>query len=82
MNLRSTFGNYPTDEQIDEMLKVQFNKITGLHAEEVSHAFPFDRWFTVHTLHRTFQGQLTWGARKIEKNILYEDTVDGTILFN
>lgn len=68
-----TFGNYPTDERIDEIIKRDFTELTGLEALEVSHIFPMDRNITIHTETRTWNAKLTWSARKIEKGTLLEE---------
>jgi ADP-ribose pyrophosphatase YjhB (NUDIX family) len=68
-----TFGTYPTDEKIEEIIKRDFKEETGLEALEVSHIFPMDRGITIHTETRTWHGKLTWSARKIEKGTLEEE---------
>jgi len=73
MNLRRIFGNYPTDEQIDQMLRTQFLELTGVEAVEVSQVFPFDRNFTILTMNETYRGKLTFSARKIQKGTLELD---------
>lgn len=71
-----TFGKYPTDEKIEEIIARDFTEETGLIPAEVSHIFPMDRGITIHTETRTWHGKLTFSARKIEKGSLIEETYE------
>lgn len=71
-----TFGKYPTDERIKEIIKRDFTEVTGLIALEVSNIFPMDRGVTTHTENRTWLAKLTYSARKLEKGSLIEETYE------